>query len=212
MRLAVWLVVALGCSRAAPAPAPGTPEDLAVYLGRVAGADEASRQREVAGWIVDAPTWHRVIVEPYRGLYDDYARGFDVASAPLVARLATGGQIAARRHFAGDPRLTREQARLRWTVPPLYPSAVVELDGQPIDAVFIHDGTGWRVLAGLDALVLARATALDAACGKNLSKAGPIGHCSEVGAALAEAAVRGETARFAKLCGLAATLCANASP
>jgi hypothetical protein len=212
MRLAVWLVVALGCSRAAPRPEPGTPEDLAVYLGRVAGADDGTRRREVAGWIVDPATWHRVIVEPYRDLYDDYARGFDAASAPLVARLATGGELHARRHFAGDPRLTREQARLRWTVPPLYPSAVAELGGTPIDAVFIYDSTGWRVLAGLDALVLARATALDPTCGKNLARAGPIGHCSEVGAAIAEAAVRGETARFAKLCGLAATLCANASP
>jgi hypothetical protein len=212
MRVLVVCAGLAACSRAAPRPEPGTPDDLAAYLGRVAGADEATRRKEIAGWIVDETTWRRVIVEPYRELYDDYARGFDAASAPLVARLATGGEIHARRHFAGDPRLTREQARLRWTVPPLYPSAVAELGGAPIDAVFIYDGVGWRALAGLDALVLAHANAMDPACGKNLARAGPIGHCSEVGAALAEAAVRGEAARFAKLCGLAATLCANASP
>jgi len=210
--LALAIAVASACGRAPPLPEPGSPEDLAVYLRTVAGANEATRQREVATWLVDEATWRRVIVEPYRELYSDYVRGFDAAAAPLVARLAPLGDVTARRHFAGDPRLTRAQGRLRWTVPPLYPSAVAELDAAPIDTVFLWDGTHWRALVGLDELVLARALSLDPACGARLALAGPLGRCSEVGAAIADAAVRGDRARFGHLCGLAATLCANASP
>ncbi|HTR50731.1 MAG TPA: hypothetical protein VMJ10_08495 [Kofleriaceae bacterium] len=204
--------VAIACSRATPLPEPGTPDDLAVHLRTIAGADEATRAREVATWLVDEATWRRVIVEPYRELYGDYVRGFDTASAPLVAQLAPLGDVTTRRHFAGDPRLTRAQGRLRWTLPPLYPSAVAELDGTPIDTVFLWDGMQWRALVGLDEVVRARARAIDPACAAHLALAGPIGHCSEVGAAIADAAVRGDRARFGHLCGLAATLCANASP
>jgi len=217
--LALAAVMAFACGRAPAPPEPGSPEDLAVYLRTVAGADEATRQREVATWILDEATWRRVIVEPYRELYDRYVHGFDAAAAPLVARLAPLGDVTARRHFAGDPRITRAQGRLRWTVPPLYPSAVAELDaehagfgGKPIDTVFVWDGAHWRALVGLDEIVLARAKELDPACGARLALAGALGRCSEVGAAIADAAVRGDTARFGHLCGLAATLCANASP
>src|SRR4029077_18017958 len=141
----------------APPPAPtGAPEDLVAYLTTVAGADDTTRRHEVASWILDEATRRTTLVPPSSQLWTAYARGYDEASAPFVARLAKRGAITARRHFAGDPRLTLSQARLRWAVPTQYPSMVAELDGAPIDTVFIFDGARWRVLAGLDELVLGR--------------------------------------------------------
>ena len=200
------LAVLVACSRA-PSTTPGTPEDLAAYL-----ADIKDPQREVASWLLDDASWQRTIVEPFRGLYTDYARGFDAATAPLAAQLAHAGKITARRHYAGDARLTMSQARLRWMLPVMYPSAVAELDGVPIDTVFVFDGTHWRVLAGLDALQLARARAIDPGCGALLAKAGPTGRCTEIGYVVAAAAMKDDRERFAHACAMAATLCGKPSP
>ena len=219
----VLVLVAIAACRA-PAPAPGTPEDLAAYLRGVASGDEATRRRAITGWIVDEAAWRRIVVPPYAALWPDYARGFDARVAALVVRLGPGA-ITTRRHYAGDPRLTSAQARVRWALPVEYPSAVAELDGAPIDAVFVHDGAHWRVLAGLDALLLDRVRALDPACAVLLARAGPIGHCTEVGWLVADAALRPEMERgglaptrgidrerFAHACKLATTLCANPTP
>jgi hypothetical protein len=205
------LAVLVACGRAA-APAPGTPDDLAAYLHRVAGADEATRRHEIAGWILDEASWRRTVVDPYRDLWPGYARGFDAATAALLVQLASPGDITARRHYAGDPRLTRSQGRLRWTLPVQYPSAVADLAGAPIDTVFVFDGARWRVLAGLDELVLARVRAQDPVCADMLARAGGTGRCSEVGWLVADAGMRGPPARFVHACRLAATLCGNASP
>ncbi len=211
MRGLILLLAVASCSRA-PAPAPGTPEDLAAYLRTVAGADAATRGRQVTAWQLDERDWNRTVVEPFRGLYADYARDFDAAAAPLAAQLATRGEITARRHFADDPRLTLAQGRLRWTVPVMYPSAVAELAGAPLDTVFVYDGHGWCALAGVDALVLARVGALDARCGELLAHAGRDDRCSQVGWVIADAALRGDRARFDHACALAAGLCGKASP
>jgi hypothetical protein len=152
------------------------------------------------------------VVDPYSELWPEYARGFDEASAPLLARLAAGGAVAARRHFAGDPRLTPAQGRLRWAVPVQYPSVVVELGGAPFDTVFVYDGARWRVLAGLDELLLAHVRARDPACAALLARAGPPGRCTEVGWLVADAGLRTDPARFAHACRLAAAQCGNASP
>jgi hypothetical protein len=213
MLVSIALVSIASCrGERAPAHAPPDPEDLAGYLSGVAGAPDATRRDEIAGWMLDEPAWRRIVVDPYRALWPDYARRFAAAAAPLVERLSTPGAITARRHFAGDPRLTLTQARLRWAVPVLYPSAVAELAGAPIDAVFVHDGVQWRALVGLDAIVLDRVRALDAACGETLARAGPLGRCTEVGWAIAEAALRGDAHAFAHACQLAAPHCANARP
>lgn len=204
------VLLAIACR--SQAPAPGTPDDLAAYLANVAGADEASRTREVASWILDERTWNRTIVDPWRTLYLDYTRAFDAARPALVARLAAGGHVAARRHYAGDPQLTRSEARLRWALPVQYPSVVADLAGAPIDAVFVYDGARWRALAGLDEVVLAHVRALDPACGDLLTRAGPRSRCTEVGWAVADAALRGDHTAFAHVCGLAGPLCGNEAP
>ena len=132
------LVLALVACHDVHAPAPGSSEDLATYLRGLAGADEATRTREVSSWIIGDATWNTTIVEPWRQLHADYVRVYDAAMPAVVARLAAPLQITARRHFAGDPRLTHNQARLRWAVPVQYPSMVAELGGTPIDTVFLY--------------------------------------------------------------------------
>ena len=207
------LLLLSACGRAAPAgPAPGSPEHLAAYLRALAGADEATRKHAVAGWILDEQTWRQTVVSPYTAVWSEYARAFDAAAPALVARLATRGEITARRHFAGDPRLTRSQGRLRWALPVEYPSCVAELAGQPIDTVFVFDGARWRALAGLDDVMLARVRVRDPACATMLERAGPTGKCTEVGWLVADAALRTDQQRFVHACRLAAALCANASP
>lgn len=212
--LAACLVVAaIGCSHAAPpGPALGTPDDLAAYLRTLAGTDDATRRHAVAGWVLDEASWRRTVIDPYTPLWGAYIRAFDAASPALVARLASPGEITARRHFAGDPRLTPAQARLRWALPVEYPSAVAELGGAPIDTVFVYDGTRWRALAGLDEVVLERVRLRDPACAALVAQAGPPGRCTEVGWLVADAALRTDQQRFVHACRLAATLCANASP
>ena len=195
-----------------PAPPPGSPEALVAYLQTVVGAGELTRQREVAGWRLDPPLWDHTVVPLYRPLHADYERAFAAEAPALVARLAQGGAVTARRHYAGDPRLTRSQARDRWALPTLYPSLVAEAGGAPIEAVFVPDGDRWRALIGLDAVVQARARALDPSCAANLALAGPTGRCTDVGAAIALAALRTDRNQLAHVCRLAETLCGKGSP
>jgi len=178
----------------------------------VAGADEATRQREVSGWQLDAALWDRTVIALYRPLHADYQRAFAAELPALVARLAGPGPVAARRHYAGDPRLTRSQARDRWAVPPLFPSLVAEAGGAPIEAVFVPDGGRWRALVGLDAVVRARVATLDPGCAAQLTLAGPTGRCTDVGAAIATAALRTDRDQLAHVCRLAETLCGKGSP
>ncbi|MFT3696870.1 MAG: hypothetical protein QM831_27255 [Kofleriaceae bacterium] len=208
-----WLLLILVACKAPPEPiVRGSPEDLAVYLRTLAGADEATRKHEVATWIMGDAAWGRDIVDPYRGLYAEYRKQFDSAAAPIIDQLRVPGEITARRHFAGDRRLLNSQARLRWSVPVQFPSAVAELAGKPIDAVFIHDGTKWRALLGLDGILMAHVEAMNADCAKLLANAGPSGKCTEVGWLVADTALRGDQERFAHACALATTLCGNPAP
>ena len=206
------LLALVACHDAPQGAKPGTPDELAAYLKTVAGADEQTRKREVSTWIVDETTWSRDVVEPYRTLYTEYVAGFDAQVPGLVAQLAPAGVVTARRHFAGDKRLTLAEARLRWAVPVQFPSVVAELDGKPIDAVFVHDGGRWRALVGLDPLMLAHVAALDPACEKLIERAGPSGRCTEVGWLVADSALRNDRQRFAHACQLASTLCGNPGP
>jgi hypothetical protein len=219
--LALAILITACSSPSPPAPPPGSPEALAAYLRTVIGADEATRQREVAGWQLDDALWQRTVVPLYRPLYADYARAFAAEAPALVARLGPPGAITARRHYAGDPRLTPAQARDRWALPTLFPSGVAEAGGAPIAAVFVPDGDHWRALIGLDAVVRARVTALDPACAARLALAGPAGRCTDVGAAIVAAALRidpppeRESPFFLPLvhvCRLAETLCGKESP
>ena len=212
--LLVVALVLVACRDAAPPPPAhtGSAAELAAYLATVAGADEATRKREVASWILDETTWSRDIVEPYRALYNEYVAGFDAQVPAMVAELAPLGAVTARRHFAGDRKLAAAQIRARWAVPVQFPSMVAELAGKPIDTVFIFDGARWRALLGLDQIVMAHVAALDPVCAAKLALAGPPGRCTEVGWLVADAALRLQHERFAHACALAATLCGNPGP
>jgi hypothetical protein len=211
-RIAIVVVIVACRDDRAPARAPTEPDALAEYLRAVAELDEPARGREIAALRLDEPAWRRIVVDPYRALWSEYTRAFPADSAAIAVQLRTRGVISARRHFAGDPRLTRAEARLRWVLPVMYPSVVAELDGAPIDAVFVHDGGRWRALSGLDAVVRTRVRELDAACGERFERAGPSGRCTELAWAIAEAALRGDSRGFAHACELAAPHCANAPP
>jgi hypothetical protein len=199
-----------------PAPLPGSVDALVAYLGTVVGADEATRQREAARWQLEAGRWDHTVVAVYRPLHADYQQAFAAALPALVAELARPGPVTARRHYAGDPRLTLAQSRNRWALPTLYPSLVAESGGVAIDAVFVPadgpDGPPWRALVGLDAVVRARVFALDPRCAANLALAGPTGRCTDVGAAVADAALRTDRDRLAHVCRLADALCGKESP
>jgi hypothetical protein len=210
--IAIATLLAVSACRA---PKPSTPpgaEELVAYLATVAGTDAATRRAAVDGWELDRLAWNATIVEPWRTLWDDYHGRFAPAEPALIAQLAHAGTITARRHYAGDPRLTLSQARLRWALPPLYPSFVAELDGQPIDTVFVFDGAAWRALAGLDESVLALVTHVDHECGELLEHAGPRGRCTEMGWGIADAALRGDRSQLAHMCKLATPVCGNRSP
>jgi hypothetical protein len=193
---ALAAVLLIGCSTPALSPPPGSPEALAAYL-KTAGP------QDVTGWILDQPAWDRIVVAPYRALWPEYKEGFDHAVAGITVHAG-----ATRRHYAGDPHLSRSQTRLRWALPPQYPSVVA--DG--IDTVFVWDGTGWRVLAGLDDVLLAHVRALDPHCAELLERAGGTNQrCSEVGWFVADTALRADKG-FAHACEMAAAACGNSAP
>ena len=192
-----------GCGRPAPALAPA---ELAGALDALAGADHATRARAVERWRLDLAAWDALVVEPYRAVYDDYARAFERARPRLIAQLARPGAIATRAHFAGDPRLTRGQARARWALPVQFPGEVAELAGAPLDVVFVRRAHAWFAITGLDEAILARAAALDPACAAHLATVQP-DRCGELGWVLAEAALRADRPRFDRACALAANLC-----
>jgi len=198
MRAAVVVLIVAACSRPAPAPAPGSPEALAAYLKTVT-------PRDATGWILDQAGWDGIVVPPYRALWPEYKARFDASIAKVTAQLPHAG--ATRRHYAGDPKLSNAQTRLRWALPVQYPSVVA--DG--IDTVFVWDGAGWRVLAGLDDILLDHVRALDPRCAELVARAGPAGHCSEVGWFVADTALRGD-AGFARACQLARDACGNSGP
>ncbi|HSN25425.1 MAG TPA: hypothetical protein VLT45_04045 [Kofleriaceae bacterium] len=209
---ALALAFLIACNAPAPQSPPGSPEALAAYLRTVAGADEATRQHAVTGWILDEHAFDRIVVPPFTQLWKDYAAHFDAEMPALVTRLAARGAITTRRHYAGDPRLTNAQVRVRWALPVQYPSVVAELDGAPIDTVFVWDGSGWRVLAGVDDLVVQRVRTLDPHCADQLLKSGPPGQCTDVGWFVATSALKGDQAGFARACQLAANVCGNETP
>lgn len=212
MKLVALAALAIACNAPPQPPVPGTPEHLAAYLSTIAGTDAATREREVRSWLVPEGTWNRTLVIPWRSLYADYTAQFAARVPAAVAQLASLDPITARRHYAGDRRLTLGEARLRWALPVQYPSSIAELGGKPLDAVFLFDGEHWRALLGLDELVLARVHALDPACADKLAVAGPLGRCSEVGYLVAAAALRGGGPDLDRACRMAATLCGNPPP
>jgi len=206
----VAIVIVIACHH--DEPPPPTTEGLVAYLGSLAGTDAATRREAVAGWELDRAAWDRIITPPFRALWDDYHARFAAEAPGLVGKLSRTGVITARKHYAGDPKLSPSQARLRWALPVLYPSLVAEIDGAPIDTVFVHDGAGWRALAGLDSSVRALVSHLDHHCGALLDAAGPAGRCTEVAAGMTDAALRTDHVQFGHMCQLATSLCGNPAP
>jgi len=204
------IALSLGACARATSPAPGSDAELAAQLD--AARAQTDRVASIERWRLDEAAWNRIVVAPFRTLYAAYAARFAQAAPRVLAAIPAHGAIHVRRHYAGDAALTRAQGRTRWALPVLYPSMVADVDGAMLDAVFVYDGDGWRVLAGIDDALLAAVHELDPACANELAKAGATGHCTEVGADLADAALRGDTPRFQHGCALAATLCKAAAP
>lgn len=192
------LVVALTACRRAPAK----DDSLAAYLADAAKDPAAA----VASWKLSPAGWERVTTDPYRGEYDYYRDYFENHEKELVRQLSRGGAIATRAHFAGDPALTRGQARARWAQPVQAPSEVATIGGAPIDAVFVRDDGGWRVIVGVDQLVLERVGAHDATCAGRMfeTRSGPCANASWV---VAEAALRKDVTRLQHACAQLANLC-----
>ena len=132
----------------------------------VAGTDEAARRRR----------GHRL--DPRRGRVGSDRRRrriarcgtttrarFDTVMPPLVTPAPPTPDRSRRAATTPAIRASRtRRSGMRWALPVQYPSMVAELAGAPIDTVFVRDGSGWRALAGLDDLLLARVRALDPAC------------------------------------------------
>lgn len=205
--LARAALILAACSKPAPHAAP----ELAQYLNDLSGTDARAT---IATWKLTRAEWDRVTVEPYRGLYEEYARAFDADK--LAAQLARKHSVLARAHFAGDTTATHGQAMTRWALPTLAPSRVAELAGrppEPIDAVFVDVGGRWKAIVGIDAIVRRHVAALDPACAEALTRIDPAGgRCIETAWAVADAALREDRARFTHACGLAANLCGKPAP
>jgi hypothetical protein len=165
--------------------------------------------RDVASWRFDEATWRRIVVDPYRDVFADYDRQF-TAELPRITKRLERGTIVTRKHFAGDDRLTTGEAWTRWALPVLADSEVATIDGAPLDVVFVHDGERWRAITGLDRVIRARVTALDAACAPLMEA--PTKQCRELAWQIADAALRNQRSRFTRSCALAASHCGKPAP
>ncbi len=153
-----WLVVLAACS---------APRDLPNQLDRDARDPAAA----VAAWRLSRTTWDRVVVAPFRELYDAYVAAYPATQlAASLAHHAT--PFVARPHFAGDPKLTLDEAVTRWIVPTLFPSQVV--DG--LDAVFVEEDHRFYALAGIAEVI---AQQLPLPCRPLLARVGPPGRCGD---------------------------------
>jgi hypothetical protein len=181
-------------------------DSLQDYLGTLAGAGETARRSAVERWKLDPDGWDRVTTDPYRAHYKGYALQFDERIATLAVQLAKPGAITIRPHFAGDPKLTIGQARARWAQPVAASSQVAELDGVPIDAVFVRDGERWRAIVGVDTLIFNRMAAKDLACATRAS--GQLkGTCGDLAWFIADATLRDDGPRLERACTQLANLC-----
>lgn len=197
-----WLLVlAVACAT----PPVSSEQRLRRYLEDVAALPAEARVREIQGWQLDEAAWQRTVAEAYRPLFGEYQRAF-AAELPVLEALPA--RVHVRRHYAGDPKLSREQARLRWALPVLAPSYVAD----PIDTVFVDDHGHWRALLGADSALIGRIATQDPRCADAVVLAGPRGRCSDVGSAIADAVLRTQPDRVAHLCRLAETLCGTESP
>jgi len=186
------LVLLAGCAK---------PHDLAGQLESDARASD--RLAAVSGWRLPRTTWDRVVVPPFRGLYDDYVAELPAHVPQLAAHLAP--PFAIRAHFAGDPRLTLDEAVTRWIVPTLFPSQVV--DG--LDAVFVQEDERYYALVGM-AKVIARK--LEPTCRPLLARVGPPGPCGDAMWQLVVDSLRGNRGAAEHACSLATALCGTRSP
>ncbi len=190
----------------------------ALLLAFVACGEDRARpsirlDRPVAEWRLSRGEWERTIVEPYVRYYEEYARAFEAAAPALEAqRVASRAKpktvVTSRQHYAGDPDLTRGQARTRWALPVQFPALVAQLDGVPIDAVFVQFGNSYQAIVGIDQLVIDKTRALDEKCARYLETLGSK-PCQVVGWAIADAALRADAARLQHACSLATTQCAQ---
>lgn len=165
-----------------------------------------------AAWKLAREEWIQVVTDPFRGAYDDYVRAFDATLPALdaqirAARADGGSRLASRPHYAGDPELTRGQARARWALPVQAPARVATLDGAPLDAVFVRIGDDYKALVGIDAIVIDKTRALDASCARYLEALGSK-LCQTMGWEIADAALRADKPRLAHACSLAKGQCA----
>ncbi len=203
-RVVVAVALALAACRDTSTPA----DRLTLYLTQLQRMDRAERRAEVLGWKLDRAAWDALVVPPFSRLYDAYARGFDDRVELLTDDLSTGA-ITTRPHFAGDAQQTIHQAWLRWALPTLYPSLVVQVGGAPLDTVFVDDHGHWRSLAGLDTAIEDAVREADTThtCARWLVHVARTKPCADVDWAIADAALRTDSVAFARACGLAATMC-----
>lgn len=186
------LVLVVGCAK---------PHDLADQLGHDARASD--RLGAIAAWQLPRTTWDRVVVPPFRGLYDDYVAELPAHVHELALHLAP--PFAIRAHFAGDPKLTLDEAVTRWIVPTMFPSQVV--DG--LDAVFVQEDDRFYALVGM-AKVIERK--LDPACRALLARVGPPGRCGDAMWQFVVESLRGNRGAAEHACSLATALCGTRSP
>lgn len=164
-----------------------------------------------AAWKLAREEWIKVVTDPFRGTYDDYVRAFDAALPGLQAQIRAAradgkSRIASKQHYAGDPDLTRGQARARWALPVQAPARVASLDGAPLDAVFVRVGDDYKAIVGIDTIVIARTRALDESCARYLETLGSK-MCQTIGWEIADAALRADKPRLAHACSLAKGQC-----
>jgi hypothetical protein len=219
--LAAALVACRASDKPRDAGLPAAPS-LETFAAGLLATSGPELEQKLAALVLDPTSFDQVITTPYDRLYAAYAAHFPAASADFAAELrrlstfSTGSDdgaggarppLTARRHYADDPALSLEQARLRWALPVQAESWVLSFGAHTLDAVWVTRGGRWFLLLGLDEAARAALAAAAPSCADHAPKAGRAGGCSDAVWMAQDAALRAEPERLARACDRAAHFC-----
>jgi hypothetical protein len=216
-------LAAMSCGDSPPSSPPPDPATMgpaaslaAAVRELLARPDAPALERALADMQLDPVAFDDVLTAPYDRQYAGYQARFPAAVPALAAELRrlaaeddapSASSVAIRRHYAGDARLSLQQARLRWALPVQAESWLVEVGGALVDAVWVRRHGRWFLLLGLDEATRQILAAAAPECAASVSRAGRPGGCSDAAWMALDGAMRGDAARVARACARAQHHC-----
>ena len=213
-----WVLAISSCGqRSTSAPAALNEATLVEYCNDIRQRQRSSKA-VAAELRPDAAAWRASVIPTFQASQATSMHSMQLEIDRLVTLLTANPSlvITARRHYAGDLRLSASAAHLRWIVPVLFESYVIAVGDHQFDLVFvpIRSGSrpGWGAIGSVDDEVAKwlsagtqnnpTAAALRLQCTQKWRNSNGDGVCMGISAVAASAAMRGDTNAIDHACSL----------